>query len=86
MSTHNICFYGEIRKNCPRVTIKYSCLTIPMELQIKGLRGIQKFFSYSVDSVTALQQPCLGRQKKKWLFERLNVNKYRNLKNGIVER
>ena len=31
MSTHNICFYGEIRKNIPElITTKYSSLTIPL--------------------------------------------------------
>ena len=29
MSTHNICFYREIRKNYPRIITKYSSLTSP---------------------------------------------------------
>ena len=31
MSTHNICFYGEIRKNYPRIIIRYF-LTLSMSL------------------------------------------------------
>ena len=34
MSTHNICFYGEIKKNYPRIIAKYSFLTIPLKVLV----------------------------------------------------
>ena len=30
MCTHNICFYGEIKKNDSRIITKYSSITIPL--------------------------------------------------------
>ena len=32
MSTHNICFYVELKENYPRIIIKYSSLTNPLSV------------------------------------------------------
>ena len=35
MSTHNICFYGELEKIIPKIIIKYSSLTTPVMISFQ---------------------------------------------------